>query len=72
MRLGTLNFELMLEQIETFFLAVGKDWIYCACKKDMNLGDPRLECYVLNVSVTKIRVDPNPHEMVLAGGAFGK
>lgn len=41
-----------------------------AQKEDMNSGEPGVECYVLNVSITKVWVEPNPHEVVLAGGAL--
>ena len=43
----TLYFRVMLEWVKTLG-AVGMEWMYFACEKDMNFGQPRTVCYGLN------------------------
>lgn len=40
----------MLELLRNLGI-IGKEWIYFVCKKDINFGEPGVECYVMNVWV---------------------
>ena len=64
------GFSSLLEQVKILG-AIGMEWLYFVCEKDVNFGGPGAECYGLNVCVPlNSRFNPNTQYDDIRKGDF--